>query len=61
LALTPEQLTIAVTVLALYFPCVATFAVLLKELGLKDMLKAAMVMILTALVVGGMLKVVLIG
>lgn len=55
LALTPEQLTIAVTVLALYFPCVATFAVLLKELGARDTLKAAMVMLLTALVVGGIL------
>jgi Fe2+ transport system protein B len=39
LALTTAQLTIAVTVLALYFPCVATFAVLLKELGARDMLK----------------------
>jgi len=35
LALTPEQLTIGFTVLALYFPCLATFAVLLKELGRK--------------------------
>jgi len=59
LALTPAQLTIAVTVLTLYFPCVATFAVLLKELGVKDMLKAAMVMILTALLVGGILRLVL--
>ena len=59
LALTAAQLTIAVTVLALYFPCVATFAVLLKELGAKDMLKAATVMILTALVVGGTLHLVL--
>lgn len=60
LALTPAQLTIAMTVLTLYFPCVATFAVLLKELGVKDMLKAAMVMILTALLVGGLLRIILI-
>ncbi|MFH1476528.1 MAG: ferrous iron transporter B [Verrucomicrobiota bacterium] len=59
LALTPAQLTIAVTVLTLYFPCVATFAVLLKELGVKDMLKAALVMILTALLVGGILRLLL--
>lgn len=61
LALTPAQLTIAVTVLTLYFPCVATFAVLLKELGVKDMLKAVAVMILTSLLVGGILRMVLIG
>ena len=60
LALTPAQLTIAVTVLALYFPCVATFVVLLKELGIKDMLKALAVMILTSLIVGGMLRMLLI-
>ncbi len=60
LALTPAQLTIAVTVLTLYFPCVATFAVMFKELGVKDMLKAAMVMILTALLVGGILRMMLI-
>jgi len=61
LALTPAQLTVAVTVLALYFPCVATFAVLVKELGAKDMLKTATVMLLTTLVVGGILRLVFIG
>ena len=60
LGLSPEQLTIAVTVLALYFPCIATFAVLLKELGVKDMLKSAAIMISTALVVGGILRIILI-
>lgn len=60
LALTPAQLTVAVTVLALYFPCAATFAVLLKELGVKDMLKAALVMILTAMLAGALLRVLLI-
>ncbi|MBU4199969.1 MAG: ferrous iron transporter B [Verrucomicrobia bacterium] len=59
LALSPAQLTIAVTVLTLYFPCVAAFAILLKELGVKDMLKAALAMILTALLVGGILRLVL--
>jgi len=60
LALTPAQLTIAVTVLALYFPCIATFAVLLKDLGVKDMLKAAAIMLLIAFVVGGFLRFILI-
>jgi len=61
LALSPEQLTISVTVLTLYFPCVATFAVLLKELGFKDMFKSATVMILTSLFAGGLLRLALIG
>ncbi len=60
LGLTAEQLVIAVTVLTLYFPCVATFAVLLKELGPKDMLKSAAVMISTALLAGGLLRILLI-
>ncbi len=60
LGLSPEQLTIAVTVLALYFPCIATFAVLLKELGVKDMLKSAAIMVSTALVAGGILRLILI-
>ena len=60
LGLTPEQLTIAVTVLALYFPCIATFAVMLKELGVKDMLKSAAIMVSTALVAGGILRLILI-
>jgi ferrous iron transport protein B len=60
LGLSPEQLTIAVTVLAIYFPCIATFAVLLKELGVKDMLKSAAIMVSTALVAGGILRLVLI-
>ncbi|MFQ6040961.1 MAG: nucleoside recognition domain-containing protein [Candidatus Poribacteria bacterium] len=42
LGLTAKQLTIASTVLAVYFPCIAAFVVLLKELGIKDMLKSAL-------------------
>ena len=60
LALSPEQLTIAVIVLTLYFPCAATFAVLFKELRARDMVKASAVMILTALIVGGILNLILI-
>ena len=55
------QLVIAATILTIYFPCVATFAVLVKELGIKDMLKATMIMILTAVIVGGAMKILLIG
>jgi len=59
LALTPAQLTVAVTVFAL-FPCIAALVIMLKELGIKDMLKSMLVMILTALVVGGLLRMLLI-
>ena len=55
------QLVISVTVLTIYFPCVATFAVLIKELGVKDMLKSVMIMMSTALLVGGIMRVILLG
>jgi ferrous iron transport protein B len=59
LSLNFSQLIVASVVLAMYFPCVATFAVLIRELGIKDMLKSALIMILSALVVGGFLNFVL--
>jgi ferrous iron transport protein B len=58
--MSPAQLVIAATVLTVYFPCAATFALLLKELGWKDMLKAAGIMVLAALIVGGLLHLLLI-
>jgi len=59
LNLTTKQLVIASTVLAIYFPCIATFVVLVKELGIKDMLKSALIMIVVATVVGGLLNAIL--
>lgn len=61
LGLTAEQLTVAITVLSVFFPCAATFAVLLKELGIRELAKAATLMVLTALLVGGLLRMILIG
>jgi len=61
LDMSPMQLVIAVTILTVYFPCVATFAVLVKELGIIDMFKSAAIMIITALVVGGIMRLILIG
>ena len=46
-------------VLAMFFPCIATFVVLLRELGAVNMLKAAGIMIATALIVGGILNLIL--
>ncbi len=59
LGLNLSQIIVASVVLAMYFPCVATFAVLIKELGIKDMLKSALIMIISALVVGGLLNLIL--
>ena len=61
LNMAPLQLVIAVTMLTIYFPCVATFAVLIKELGLKDMLKSAAIMIGVAIIVGLLLRIILLG
>ncbi|MFH1352556.1 MAG: ferrous iron transporter B [bacterium] len=59
LGLTMKQLVIASVVLTMYFPCVATFTVLVKELGVRDMLKAALIMIVSTIVVGGILNLLL--
>jgi ferrous iron transport protein B len=61
LNINPLQLVIAATMLTIYFPCIATFVVLLKELGIKDMAKSAIIMIGTAVIVGIIMKIVLLG
>jgi ferrous iron transport protein B len=61
LGLSAMQLVIAVTMLTMYFPCVATFVVIFKELGLRDLIKASMVMVGVALLVGTILRLILIG
>ncbi len=59
LALSAEQLVVGSVVLAMFFPCIATFVVLLRELGVVGILKAAGIMIVAALVVGGILNLIL--
>ncbi len=59
LALSNEQLVVGSVVLAMFFPCIATFVILLKELGVINMLKSAGIMITTALLVGGILNLAL--
>ncbi|MFH1458148.1 MAG: ferrous iron transporter B [Candidatus Omnitrophota bacterium] len=56
LGLTAKQLFIAATLLAISFPCIATFAVLLKELGVKSLIKAALIMIAISILVGTVLN-----
>ena len=59
LGLSANQLVVASVVLAMYFPCVATFAVLIKELGLADTFKAVVIMVISSLAVGGLLNLIL--
>ena len=51
-----RQLIVACVVLAAYFPCMATFVVLFRELGLRDMALAAAIMLISAFSVGGLLN-----
>ena len=59
LALAAGQLVVGSVVLAMFFPCIATFVVLIRELGIFNMLKAAGIMLVTALAVGGLLNLIL--
>ncbi|MBL7125071.1 MAG: ferrous iron transporter B [Dehalococcoidales bacterium] len=59
LALSAEQLVVGSVVLAMFFPCIATFVVLLRELGIVNMLKSAGIMISAALITGGILNLIL--
>lgn len=59
LGLTIKQLIIACVLLTMSFPCIATFATLLRELGIGDMIKAALIMLSSALTVGILLNLIL--
>ena len=59
LGLSARQFVIGAVVLAAYFPCAATFTVLVKEMGVKDMLKSAAIMIVTAFGAGYFLNLLL--
>lgn len=59
LGLSMKQLIIASVVLTMYFPCVATFAVILRELGILNMCKAATIMVVSAFLVGCVLNLIM--
>ncbi len=59
LNLTANQLVIGSVVLAMFFPCIASFVVLARELGFKGMLAATGIMIAASLVVGSLLNLIL--
>jgi ferrous iron transport protein B len=59
LALTAKQLVISSTVLAMFFPCVATFVMFARELGARDLLKAIGIMLAAVLVMGSLQNLIL--
>lgn len=59
LGMTAGQLVVASVVLAMYFPCVATFVVFMKELGLKNTVRSAVIMLFSATIVGTLLHLLL--
>jgi len=59
LALTPGQLVVGCVVLSMFFPCIATFVVLARELGAKRVIGATAIMVTSAVVVGGLLNLAL--
>jgi len=61
LALTTKQLIIGSVVLAMFFPCLATFVVLFRELGIKDGLKSIGLMLIAVTATGSILNLILQG
>ncbi|MBN1914012.1 MAG: ferrous iron transporter B [Candidatus Omnitrophica bacterium] len=59
LSLSARQLVICAVLLAMSFPCIATFVVLLKELGIRGLLRATAIMIAVSLIVGTALNIFL--
>jgi len=59
LNLTVKQLIVGCVVLSMFFPCIATYIVLIKEVGWKGMLAATGIMILATILVGSLLNLLL--
>jgi ferrous iron transport protein B len=59
LDMTSGQLVVGSVVLAMSFPCIATFVILLREFGITGVLKATGIMVAAALITGGILNLIL--
>jgi ferrous iron transport protein B len=57
LGLSAKQLFIAATLLAMSFPCIASFVVLGKELGMRALCKSTALMIGASIIVGTLLNI----
>jgi len=58
LNLSLKQLVTASVILTMYFPCIATFAVIIKELGIKYSIYAILIMLSSTIIVGGLLNLI---
>lgn len=61
LGLSAKQMLTMSVLLVIYFPCIATFVILLRELGISDMLKSTLIMLTSTIVVGGYLNFAFVG
>ncbi|MCF0248162.1 MAG: ferrous iron transporter B, partial [Synergistes sp.] len=59
LELTAHQMLVAVIVLSMTFPCIATFVVMWKELGLKRLIESSAIMLSAAVITGALLNIIL--
>ena len=59
LNLTAHQMLVAVVVLAMTFPCMATFVVMWKELGTKRLWESTLIMLAAAVITGALLNLLL--
>jgi len=57
--ITAKQMVIGAVVLSMFFPCLASFVVLFRELGGRNLLAATAVMLFSALLAGGLLNIML--
>ncbi len=57
--LTASQLVVGSVVLAMFFPCIASFAVLGRELGFRGLLGSIAVMLVATIIVGSLLNLIL--
>ena len=56
LGLSAKQLVVSSAVLVMFFPCIATLAIMFREMGLWNLLKSLGIMILAGLTAGGLLN-----
>ena len=56
LGLSAKQLVVSSTMLVMFFPCIATLAIMLREMGFWNLLKSLGIMILAGLTAGALLN-----
>ena len=56
IAMTMGQRVVATTLICIYFPCLATFAMVLKEGGVIDLLKCTAVLVVSFFLFGGLMS-----